>query len=112
MVMLGMSACAESSETADDTPAASQTTPAGPTPDATSPCLGTSDTATPPNSGPETEGYLGLTEQEAKAYAKEQGQTIRVAGRDDECYALTMDYRDNRVNIYLVDDVVVAATIG
>jgi hypothetical protein len=68
--------------------------------------------ATPPNSSPGTEGYLGLTQREAKKYATEQDQTIRIAGRDGECYALTMDYRDNRVNLYLEDDLVVAATIG
>ena len=68
--------------------------------------------ATPPNSSPGTEGYLGLTLRAAKRFATEQDQTIRVAGRDGECYALTMDYRENRVNLYLEDDLVVAATIG
>ena len=68
--------------------------------------------ATPPNSSPGTEEYLGLSLREAKIFAAEQDQTVRVAGRDGECYALTMDYRDNRVNVYLEDDLVVAATIG
>ncbi|MEO8106550.1 MAG: hypothetical protein ABI720_04455 [Actinomycetes bacterium] len=66
----------------------------------------------PPDSSPKTEGYLGLTADEAKAYAREHGQQVRLAGRDGECFALTMDYRPDRVNIYLEGDNVVAATIG
>ena len=59
-----------------------------------------------------TEEYLGLSEQEAEALAQDQDHTIRVAARDGECFALTMDYREDRVNIYLEDDSVVAATQG
>jgi hypothetical protein len=76
-------------------------------------CLGDQGSIqTPPNSGPDTDGYIGLTQPEAKRYAAENDQTIRVAGRDGKCFPLTMDYRDNRVNLYLEDDVVIAATIG
>lgn len=76
------------------------------------PCLGEGGMATPPDSSPGTEGYLGLTQPEAKRYAAKRDQTIRVAGRDGECFALTMDYRDDRVNLYLKDGIVVAAAIG
>jgi hypothetical protein len=69
-------------------------------------------TPTPPNSGPDTEGYIGLTQAEAKQYAAENDQTIRVAGRDGKCFPLTMDYRTDRVNLYLEDGVVIAAMIG
>ena len=44
--------------------------------------------------------------------AQTEGQTVRIAGRDGECFALTMDYQDTRVDIYLQDGEVVAATIG
>ncbi len=105
--------------------AAAEPTAATPTPSASGPietpkpssqpanCL--SDpvgTQTPPNSGPKTDGYLGLSEKEAKQYAAENNQTIRVAGRDGKCFPLTMDYRPDRVNIYLENDVVLRATIG
>lgn len=104
---------------------ADEPTAATPTPSASGPpqtpkpssqpanCLGDPvGIQTPPNSGPRIDGYLGLSEKEAKQYAAENNQTIRVAGRDGKCFALTMDYRPNRVNIYLETDVVVTATIG
>lgn len=67
---------------------------------------------TPPNSGPDTDAYLGLSEQQAKQYATDHGQMTRVAGRDGKCFALTMDYRTDRVNLYIESDEVVVATIG
>ena len=76
-----------------------------------SPCL-SGGTAEVPDSAPDTTVYLGLTEQEAKALAQDNGFITRVAARDDECLVLTMDYRSNRVNLYLVDGQVAAATIG
>ena len=78
------------------------------------PCLDSAEqTPDDPGSDDEmTEQYLGLTKQAAEALATEQDHTIRVAGRDGKCFALTMDYRDDRVNIYLEDDTVVAATRG
>jgi hypothetical protein len=117
-VLLIASGCGSDIEpTADEpTPSASpsEATPAQSKPsNQPNPCIGDPvGTEKPPNSGPETDGYLGLSEQEAKKYAAEQSQTIRIAGRDGECFALTMDYRDDRVNVYLEDDEVVAATIG
>ncbi len=115
-VLLIVSGCGSGTEPAADepTPSASKATPAQSKPsNQPNPCIGDPvGTEKPPNSGPETDGYLGLSEQEAKKYAAEQSQTIRIAGRDGECFALTMDYRDNRVNLYLEDDEVVAAMIG
>ena len=106
---------------AADEPTAVTPTPGGSGPLQTQPkpsnepnkCLGDPlGTETPPNSGPETDGFLGLTERAAKQYAAENNQTIRIAGRDGKCFPLTMDYRRDRVNLYLENDVVVAATIG
>ncbi len=115
-VLLTVSGCGSESDPAADEPTPPTT---GATPDQSqpsnqpNPCLGDPvGKQTPPNSAPQTDGYLGLTQPEAKQYATEQDQTIRIAGRDGECFALTMDYRDNRVNLYLEDGVVVAATIG
>lgn len=103
------------SQPSDDTGAAPTTDPASATATATSeenPCLREGGPAEPPDARPGTEAYLGLTKAEAERYAQTHGQTVRVAGRDGECFALTMDYRDDRVNIYLEDDEIVAATIG
>ncbi len=115
-VLLIVSGCGSDTEPAagEPTPSASEATPAQSKPsNQPNPCIGDPvGKQAPPNSGPETDGYLGLSEPEAEKYASEQGQTIRIAGRDGECFALTMDYRDNRVNLYLEDDVVVAAMIG
>lgn len=86
-------------------------TPSGVQPSG-NPCLGEGGPAEPPDAGPDTDQYLGLTEQQAKDLAKDNGFTVRVAGRDGECYALTMDYRTDRVNVYLEDGTVTAATIG
>jgi hypothetical protein len=67
---------------------------------------------TPPDSSPGAAGYIGLSESDAEALAADKDQTVRIAGRDGECFALTMDYRSDRVNLYLEDGAVVAATIG
>jgi hypothetical protein len=55
--------------------------------------------------------YVGLSLDEATTRAEDQGYSVRVVGEDGECYAITMDLRDDRVNLELVDDVVVAAAI-
>ena len=76
------------------------------------PCLAEGGASRPSDASPETDSYHGLTQGEAKRYASEHDQTTRVAGRDGQCYPLTMDYRANRVNIYLENGVVVAAQVG
>ena len=103
---------------ATDVPGAAATPSPSPTASAPSSappgnrCFGEGGPAEAPNSGPDTEQYLGLTEHEASDLAKDNGFTLRVAGRDGKCYALTMDYRADRANVYLEDDVVTAAAIG
>ena len=116
LTLVLLSACGAT----DDQPTTAGS-PAAPSPTADdsdnspNPCLGSAGGNTPddPRSDEQmTEQYLGLTEQEAGALAKDEGHTIRVAGRDGECFAMTMDYREDRVNIYLEDDTVTAATRG
>lgn len=53
--------------------------------------------------------YLGLTEAEANDLAAEQNLVLREAGRDGECPALTMDLRDDRINVEFIDGIVVGA---
>lgn len=50
-----------------------------------------------------TDLLVGLNEEEATAAAEEQGWTLRVARRDDEDLAMTMDLRPNRVNVEITD---------
>jgi len=55
--------------------------------------------------------YLGLNEQEAADLAEEQGLDLREVGRDGECLAITMDLRDDRINVEYVDGIVVGAAL-
>lgn len=64
-----------------------------------------SDTGTP------APDFLGLTEEAAADLADERGLDVREVGRDGECFPVTMDLRENRVNLEYIDDVVVGAAI-
>lgn len=113
MVMLLVGCGQESSQGDTPNPAASTTsTPTMKDGDGKNPCLSEGNRVTPPDSSPDVADYVGLSEREAQTKAKDQQQTIRIAGRDGECFALTMDYRPDRVNLYLEDDRVAAATLG
>jgi len=60
----------------------------------------------------EAESLVGLSETEALELAKTNGWEVRVVSRDGEDFAITMDYRADRVNLTVVDDVVTASTVG
>lgn len=55
--------------------------------------------------------FLGLTEEAAAELADERGLDVREVGRDGECFPVTMDLRENRVNLEFVEDLVVGAAI-
>jgi len=55
---------------------------------------------------------LGYSEADAQRCAQALGWGFRVAERDGEPFALTMDYRFNRVNVVVNDDVVTAISVG
>ena len=55
--------------------------------------------------------YVGLSVDDATERAEGQGFSVRVVGEDGECFAVTLDLRDDRVNLELVDGVVIAAAI-
>jgi len=55
---------------------------------------------------------VGSSEAEATEAAKSKGWDVRVVSRDGEDFPVTMDYRGDRVNLTIVDDVVTASTVG
>jgi hypothetical protein len=55
---------------------------------------------------------LGMSEAEATKMAEARGLTVRVGNRDGEDFALTMDYRSDRVTLTVVAGIVTAVTPG
>jgi hypothetical protein len=55
---------------------------------------------------------LGMSEAEATQTAEAKGLTVRVGSRDGEDFALTMDYRSDRVTLTVVAGIVTAVTPG
>ncbi len=51
-------------------------------------------------------------EETAAATAAERGVVFRVTARDGESFPSTMDYSENRINVEIIDDVVVRCTLG
>lgn len=62
--------------------------------------------------GVEVEKLLGMTEQQATQYAKDQGWQFRVGARDGEEYLLTTDYVDTRVTVRIENGKVTDADVG
>jgi hypothetical protein len=55
---------------------------------------------------------VGLSEQVAATCAANEGWSIRVVARDDEEFMVTADYRADRVNLTVENDVVTAISVG
>ncbi len=55
---------------------------------------------------------VGSSEAEATEAALSKGWDVRVVSRDGEDFPITMDYRGDRVNLTIVDDVVTVSTVG
>lgn len=79
---------------------------------ATSPDEATAPESTSPEELPTEESasalLVGKSEDDAQAAADDAGWGFRVARRDGEDLALTMDLREDRVNVEITDDVVSA----
>ena len=93
--------------TAPETPAPSATTAA---PETTAPDGTTAEGSVPDSSLPTLDSaadvLVGLTEAEAHDAAAEHGWTVRVARLDGEDQPLTMDFREDRVNVEITDGTV------
>lgn len=62
-----------------------------------------------------SQDVIGMTEEEAiQTIESVEGEevTYRVTRRDDENYAMTMDYRINRINLEIDDGIVTKTSIG
>lgn len=55
---------------------------------------------------------LGFSEADAQQCSTELGWAFRVAERDGESFALTMDYSPQRVNVVVSADQVTAISVG
>jgi len=55
---------------------------------------------------------LGYSEEDAQRCAETLGWGFRVAKRDNEVFALTADYRSNRVNVTVKKNLVTAIYVG
>jgi hypothetical protein len=94
-----VAACGSDDESSSDTTTASAGTAAS-----GEPCLAPEQETPAPD-------YIGLDEDAAEALAEENELTLRVVGVDGQCNPMTMDLREDRVNVEIVDGVVVAAAI-
>lgn len=53
---------------------------------------------------------VGMTKQAAIDFLEAEGRTVRIASEDGEYFALTEDYRDDRVNLEILVGLVVGAS--
>lgn len=56
--------------------------------------------------------WLGHSEAAATALAHEHGRPLRIVARDGEQMAVTMDYRENRLNVHVRKGIVIAVHGG
>ena len=53
---------------------------------------------------------MGMTKDAAISFIEAEGRSFRVASEDGESFALTEDYRDDRINLDLILGLVVGAS--
>ena len=76
------------------------------------------DVAAPPPPDPfegavfPVDQYFGITEDEAIALAEIEQRELRVVARDGEFFTVTEDFRPTRVNVEIIDGVIVNAFSG
>lgn len=73
---------------------------------------GGSETAIPAETTAVAESVVGMSLDDAQQAAEDAELTLRVVSTDGEAAAVTQDYRTDRINVEVVDDEVVAATVG
>lgn len=58
------------------------------------------------------EDFIGMQKEEAKALCEKRGLRFRVTSEDGEFFAVTMDYRTDRVNVSVENNVVLSCKRG
>jgi hypothetical protein len=61
---------------------------------------------------PAVDELVGLSEKAASEVSASMGLVMRIVERDGDAFPATMDFRDDRVNVVVVDGRVTAATVG
>lgn len=79
--------------------------------DASAPTSPEEAVPTPANGSESSEGYVGLSEEDAAALAESQGELFRVVERDGDMLPTTRDYRPGRINATVADGVVTSYTV-
>ena len=59
-----------------------------------------------------TKELVGKTEKNVEYCAAYEGLTYRIAARDGEFYALTMDYSPTRINVEIEKEIVTKISVG
>lgn len=54
----------------------------------------------------------GLTKEEGIKLCNDNGYDVRVVKEDSKNYAITMDFRFNRVNLYIENGMIIKSDIG
>ena len=104
LLAVALSACGQS-------PDGTSTSTANPTPNPTS-SMGVPNMEPTQTTKDMAKKVIGMHEKDAIAAIQEIGDSYRIARRDKENFALTMDYRPNRINLEIDNDIVTAANIG
>jgi len=58
------------------------------------------------------DSLIGKTEELAKSLANSSGYALRVTRNDNQNYAITMDYRFDRINVEIDNGLVTKSYIG
>jgi hypothetical protein len=102
-VTIGLAACGggdDNSRSVSSSRGSTTTVPVTTTPGTTSPGSETAD------------AFVGLKKQTAIRKAEREGRPWRIGREDDEQYAVTQDYIENRVTFEIDDGTVTKATFG
>lgn len=59
-----------------------------------------------------TEVIIGKSEAESRKIVEENGYTFRVTAKDGVNYIVTCDFDTNRVNVVLVNNIIIESYLG
>ena len=56
--------------------------------------------------------YINLTKEQALQKAKEDGYMVFISYEDNDTFIKTMDFNTNRINLGIIDGVIITAELG